>query len=237
MVADTSRSIGLTHESETEIGGPRRSFHSTAWTEVLRARDGSATTAQDALNHLIQVYWKPVYFHIRRQGRGVEDAKDLTQQFFMLFVKREALRAVDPSKGKFRAFLLASLRHFLCDEYDRRTAKKRQPDFGFAQAEQQYYEDNTFERDWATAVLERAFLRLKELAPREAQVVEAQRSEKTAYRDLAEERGTTEANVKVLAHRGRKKLRALILQELRATVAQPGQEEEELAALFRAFSL
>jgi RNA polymerase sigma factor (sigma-70 family) len=231
------REAVLERDSETRIGGARRSFRTTAWTDILQARDGSTTAVKEALDHLIGLYWKPVYFHVRRQGHGVEDAKDLTQQFFLLFVKRKALQTVDPAKGKFRTFLLAALNHFLCDEYDRRTAKKRRPDFDFAEADKQFHEDNTFERDWAITVLERAFLRLKELAPREARVVEAQRSEKTPYRDLAEELGTTEANVKVLAHRGRKKLRALILEELRGTVSQPGQEEEELAALFRAFSL
>lgn len=237
QLTDTSWEAVLERESETRIGGSRRSFHTTAWTGILRARDGSTTTVKKALDGLIQLYWKPVYFHIRRQGYRVEDAKDLTQQFFVLFVKRKALQTVDPAKGKFRTFLLAALKHFLCDQYDRRTAKKRRPHFDFAEAEAQFYEDNTFERDWAMTVLERAFLRLKEQAPREARVVEAQRSGRTPYSELAEQLGTTEANVKVLAHRGRKKLRALILEELRETVSQPGQEKEELAALFRAFSL
>jgi RNA polymerase sigma factor (sigma-70 family) len=236
-LAHANREAVLEGDSETRIGGSRRSFHTTAWTDIFHARDGSTTTVRKALDHLIQLYWKPVYFHIRRQGYKVEDAKDLTQQFFVLFVKRKALQTVDPAKGKFRTFLLAALKHFLCDQYDRRTAKKRRPDFDFAGAEEQFYEDNTFERDWAMTVLERAFLRLKELAPREARVVEAQRSGRTPYSELAEQLGTTESNVKVLAHRGRKKLRALILEQLRETVSEPGQEEEELAALFKAFSL
>ena len=189
------------------------------------------------MGHLIEIYWKPVYFHIRRKGHDVEDAKDLTQQFFASFMERDALSAVDPAKGKFRTFILASLGHFLCDEYDRRKARKRQPTFDYAAAETQFYDDNTFERDWAMAVLERAFLRLKELAPRQARIVEAQRAGRTRYRDLALELGTAEANVKVLAHRGRIKLREILLDELRMTVSRPGQEREELKALFRAFSL
>lgn len=227
----------MKHDGETEIGGQRRAFQRTAWTQILRARDGSTTTVKDVLDHLIELYWKPVYFHIRRKGHDVEDAKDLTQQYFALFMERGALLTVDPSKGKFRTFLLASLEHFLCDEYDRRKAKKRQPNLDFANAEPQFYEDNTFERDWAMVVLDRAFIRLKEQAPREAQVVEAQRAGKTRYRELAMELGTTEANVKVLVHRGRSKLRAILVEELKETVSRPGEEEEELAALFRAFSL
>jgi RNA polymerase sigma factor (sigma-70 family) len=222
---------------ETDIGGQQRVFQQTGWTQILQARDGSTTTAKNAMGHLIDLYWKPVYFHIRRKGHDVEDAKDLAQQYFLLFMERGALLSVDPAKGKFRTFILATLDHFLCDEYDRRKAKKRQPNLDFSTAEPQFHEDNNFERDWATVVLDRAFVRLQQLAPREAKVVEAQRTGKTSYQALADDMGTTEANVKVMAHRGRSKLRSLILEELKETVSQPGEEQEELAALFRAFSL
>lgn len=189
------------------------------------------------MDYLMQMYWKPVYFHIRRKGHDVEDAKDLTQQFFTVFMERDALRNVDKDKGKFRTFILACLEHFLCDEYDRRKAKKRQPIPDVSAAEAQFDRKNTFEVDWATALLERAFLRLKEQAPREAGVVEAQMAGKESIRDLADQLGATEANVKVMAHRGRSKLRAIILEELRQTVSRPGQEQEELTDLFKAFSL
>ncbi len=235
--AATWDSMTQKHHGETDIGGPQRVFQKTSWTQILQARDGSATMTQNALEHLINLYWKPVYFHIRRKGHDVEDAKDLAQEYFTKFMERGALLSVDPAKGKFRTFILATLDHFLCDEYDRRKAKKRQPMLNFAQAEEHYHHDYNFERDWATVVLDRAFTRLQEIAPREARVVAAQRSGKTAYQDLANELGTTEANIKVMAHRGRTKLHGLILDELRETVSQPGEEQEELAALFRAFSL
>ncbi len=231
------RGSALTQQGETDIGGKGRSFQRTAWTQILRARDGSATTVRDVLDHLIGLYWKPVYFHIRRQGHGVEEAKDLTQQYFALFMERGALLSVDPSKGRFRTFVLASLDHFLCDEHDRRNAQKRKPNPDWVHPIPQFHVDSSFERDWAMVVLDRSFVRLQALAPREAAVVEAQRSGKTAYGDLARELGTSEGNIKVLAHRGRAKLRAIILDELRGTVSQDGEEEEELAALFRAFSL
>jgi RNA polymerase sigma-70 factor (ECF subfamily) len=227
----------MSHGFETEMGGAGKSFRSTVWTDVLRVRDGAVHGARAALERLIEIYWKPVYFQIRRWGHDVEDAKDLTQQYFTLFMERDAIRSVDPAKGRFRAFVRASLAHFLSDERDRRRAKKRTLPSDFARAERQYHEDATFDRDWATAVLERAFLRLRSQAPREARIVEAQRSGEARYRELADEMAMTEVNVKVLAHRGREKLRALILDELRQTVSRPGDEDEELAALFEAFSL
>ena len=189
------------------------------------------------MEQLIAAYWKPVYFHIRRQGHAVEDAKDLTQQYFTAFLERRTIQQVDPTKGRLRSFILVSLRHFLCDEHDRRQAAKRRPPGALVDAEDQFEADGSFERDWATTVLERAFERLREQAPREARVVRAQLDGKTPYRELATELGTTEANVKVLVHRGRAKLRAILLAELRATVSRPGDEAVELADLFRAFAL
>ncbi len=226
----------MTNDPETPIGGERISFQPTVWTQILRARDGSETTAVAALGHLVDLYWKPVYFHIRRQGYNIEDAKDLTQQFFARIMEPNALKNVDPAKGKFRTFLLASVRHFLCDEYDKRNALKRTPTLDFEEAQPQYQEGSTFERDWATIVLDRAFAKLREQTPREARVLEAQRTGKTSYRELAEELGATEANIKVMAHRAKKRLRAIILQDLRETVSTEKDAEEELNALFRAFS-
>ena len=223
-------------DDETRIGGPGRNFQPTAWTQILRAQDGSESTVVEVMDQLIDLYWKPVYFHIRRRGHNIEDAKDLTQQFFAVFMERGALMTVSPEKGKFRTFLLASLGHFLADDYDKRNAIKRKPNIEFEEAHPQYLEANDFERDWAMVVLDRAFARLKSLSPREAHVVAAQRTGKTAYKELAAELETTEANIKVLAHRGKKKLREIILEDLRETVSQPGQEHEELNALFKALS-
>ncbi len=222
---------------ETEIGGNRREFMPTAWTEVLAARDADTTEARLAWEQLVAVYWKPVYFHIRRKGHSVEDAKDLTQAFFASMIEREALAGVDPAKGKFRTFIRACLDHFLLNERDWRKAAKRRGDFDVREAEAQFDAGHDFERDWAVTVLGRAFSQLKLQAPREARVVEAQQGADATLAGLAKELDTTEANVKVLAHRGRKLLKELVLRELRATVAKPGDEREELADLFWAFSL
>jgi RNA polymerase sigma-70 factor (ECF subfamily) len=188
------------------------------------------------LDHLAQLYWKPVYFHVRRKGYSAHDAEDLTQQFFARFIERGALMTADPAKGKFRSFLLTAVNYFLCDEYDKRNAAKRTPTLDFEAAHPQFVEASNFERDWATVVLDRAFARLRELSPNEAAVIEAQRFGKTRYKELAERLGVSEANVKVLAHRGRKKLRGLILEELEETIRPEDDPEAELNALFCALS-
>ncbi len=220
----------------TPDGIPRR-FLPTAWTQVISARDGAGEDGREALDHLIRAYWKPVYFQVRRRGHDAERAKDLTQGFFAMLLQREALKSVTPEKGKFRTFLLACLRNFLADEAERHKAVKREIPLDFDAAEAGYAGDHSFERDWALTVLERAFSRLKDLAPREARAVEAQRSGNTPYAELAAEMETSEANVKVMAHRGRKRLKAILLEELRSTVAEDGAESDELKELFRAISL
>lgn len=222
---------------ETEIGGNRGEFLPTAWTQIQQARDADTTEAKLAWDQLIGVYWKPVYFHIRRKGHSVEDAKDLTQGFFAFLMEREALRTVDPAKGKFRSFVRACLDNFLRDDFDRRRAAERRVKIGFDGLDAvPAATGSDFERDWALAVMERAFAALRKQAPREARAVDAWQSGADDPVRVARELGVSEANLRVLAHRGRKMLKERILRELRATVARPGDEREELAELFRAFS-
>jgi len=97
----------------------------TQWSQVLAARDGSDTEARAALESLCQTYWQPLYAYIRHQGYSPDEARDLTQGFFAEFLEKDFLADVDPERGRFRAFLLASLRHFLSHERDRERALKR----------------------------------------------------------------------------------------------------------------
>jgi RNA polymerase sigma-70 factor (ECF subfamily) len=152
---------------ETAIGGDRASFLPTLWTLVLRAKDPGSPERGQALEQLIQLYWKPVYFFIRRRGNDVENAKDLTQSFFAAFLERDFLKTVAPEKGKFRSFLQASVSHFLSDHYDRASAKKRGGGFAFVQAEAELEAadpspDQAFFKQWALDTMTRAVARLRE---------------------------------------------------------------------------
>ena len=97
----------------------------TQWSQVLAARDGSDTEARRAFESLCQTYWQPLYAYIRRQGYDPDKARDLTQGFFAELLDKDFLADVDPDKGRFRSFLLASLRHYLTHERDRDRALKR----------------------------------------------------------------------------------------------------------------
>ena len=100
-------------------------FQTTHWSLVLAAGHDSTPDAQDALARLCHVYWYPLYTYVRRRVGDVHDAQDLTQAFFARFLEKEYLDDVDPQRGKFRSFLLASMKHFLSKERDRARAQKR----------------------------------------------------------------------------------------------------------------
>jgi RNA polymerase sigma-70 factor (ECF subfamily) len=224
---------------ETTMGGSRRGFEQTAWTVVLLARD------KKQLGALVERYWKPCYFYIRRKGHDVEDAKDLTQAFFADFLERDALARVTKSKGRFRSFLLACMDHFLSNEYDRRKALKRgtRPlslDFEgaeglFAQSREETPE-RAYLRQWAIGHIERALAALKEeMGPRFDALREyITAGQPGALKDVAEKLGITEGNVKVIIHRARRRYRDLLKAEVARTVQSRGEIDDELKELFAA---
>jgi DNA-directed RNA polymerase specialized sigma24 family protein len=108
----------------TQLGsGPGRSdFASTQWSMVLAAKGDGASVA---MADLCAAYWRPLYAYVRRSGRSVEDAQDLAQSFFSRVLEKNYLQHVDQALGKFRAFLLASLKNFMTNEWRRENTAKR----------------------------------------------------------------------------------------------------------------
>ncbi len=226
---------------ETSIGGSRRLIEPTVWTIILKARD------EKQMGALIERYWKPCYFFIRRRGHDQEDAKDLAQGFFTDIIERDALASVTKSKGRFRNFLLACLDHYLANEYDRRNAKKRSAklvSLDFDGAEIQLAEtrvdtpERAYRRQWAVAIIERAMGALKkEMGPRfqalRGFIIAGQPG---TIKEVAEKLGLTESNVKVIIHRARKRYKELLRHEVSRTVEDSREVDEELAEIFNALS-
>src|SRR5262245_54125354 len=100
-------------------------FSTTHWSIVLAARGSSSPVAREALERLCRGYWFPVYGYVRSRRFSPHDAEDLTQEFLARFIASDALQTVSQERGRFRAFLLASLNHFLANEWDRLRAQKR----------------------------------------------------------------------------------------------------------------
>ncbi|MBI2932331.1 MAG: sigma-70 family RNA polymerase sigma factor [Planctomycetes bacterium] len=231
---------------ETSIGGERDSFAPTLWTVVLRARGKSP----EALDELIRAYWKPVYFYARRHGSSVEDAKDLTQGFFADFLERDLLQGVAPEKGRFRAYLLTLLKHYLINAAEharagKRGGGKRALSLDFASAETQYARepaaeetlDAYFRRQWAQTVLSRALDRLSaEMDARVFAALKPHLAGGPSYEETAKALGMPATQLNNLIHRTRKRYRELVRAEVAGSVADPSLVEEELAELFAALN-
>lgn len=231
----------------------REPFVATRWSIVLAAGGPDADSKrQRALEELAQVYWFPLYAYVRRQGQSPETAEDLTQEFFARLIEKHSLRHVDPAKGKFRSFLLASLNHFLANEYDKAQAQKRGGlrkvvALDALDAEARYavepVDDMTperlFEQRWAWAVLDEVLLRLREqyAAKGQSALFEAlkgaltQRPAAGQYDEVARELGMAQGTVVVAAHRLRGRYRKLLRDEIAQTVAEPGLVDAEVTYL------
>lgn len=226
-------------------------FATTRWSVVLEARDGEGVRARLALEFLCEAYWYPLYAYTRRRGYDAQRAQDLTQAFFADLLERDTLRAVDPEKGRFRSFLLASTRNFLAHDRDRRQALKRGGGVSTVSINQEEAEERfsvepateldpeqLFERRWGLLLMERAMDRLR------SQLEDGGRSglfqalqpfltgtTQTSYREVAEELSMSVGAVKVAVHRLRRRYGELLRQEISQTVVDGTQVDDELRYL------
>lgn len=231
------------------LGGPSP-FPTTRWTLVLAAGDPHRKEARSALVSLYESYWYPLYAYLRRRGYQADQAQDLTQEFFIRLLEGRYLDRANPEKGRFRAFILTSLKFFVADEEDRRRALKRGGGaivpVEFACGEERYQREpahdetpeRIFERRWALAVLDRVVEKLRnEFALHghpehfgRLKVFLLGQSE-APYAALAREMNITEGALKVAVHRLRKQYRELFRQEIADTVVDPAEVESELRYL------
>jgi RNA polymerase sigma factor (sigma-70 family) len=223
----------------------------TQWSQVLAARDGAESEARAALESLCHTYWQPLYAYVRHQGHGPDAARDLTQGFFAEFLEKDFLADVDPDKGRFRAFLLASLRHYLSHQRDRQRALKRGGEatilsLDLAAGERGYTLEvvdeltpiDIFERRWAMTVLERAAARLhrESGAKGREQLAHLQQyltsgDSQVPYRETASALGISETAVKSAVHRLRKRLGQCLRAEVAETVSDPAEVDGEVRHL------
>ena len=224
-------------------------FATTRWTLVMNAGESGGA----ALGELCSAYWFPVYAYVRRRGHTKEDAEDLTQGFFASLLARGDIAGLRRENGKFRAFLLAAMKHFLANEYDRSQRVKRgggaphlpldwqQADLRFRLADETALTpDAAYDREWATALLERVLTLLANEAG------DAERfallkpylsldREAIPYATVAKAMNLDEGAIRVAVHSLRKRYRALLREEIARTLAGPDLVEEELGALMSAF--
>jgi RNA polymerase sigma factor (sigma-70 family) len=230
-------------------------FTTTHWSLVLQAADSQSPLLNEALERLCRAYWPPIHTYLRRNGHSPEDARDLTQSFFAYLLERRALRIADPERGRFRSFLLGSLRHFLAHERERAQALKRGGNVPLFSLEELGPEEATaldvadglspeaaFDRRWALEQIERALQHLREGYATEGRgplfdllknYVWGEHNNLTLAQ-IAARLELTEEAVKKAVQRLRARLQSALRQEIGQTLSSPDQIDEELRHLRQA---
>jgi RNA polymerase sigma factor (sigma-70 family) len=228
---------------------PAQVFPETRWSLILRrpgARDGVGS--QTALNELCRMYWQPLYGYLRRSGNQAEAAKDLVQGFLTHLLSRDGLARDHRTQCRFRYFLLASLRNYLVSEGRKQHAVKRgggvdlvqldleQAEVVFqTQAAEPFTPEAGFDRQWAQTVWTRALQRLREeqRARGKERLFDALKPGLVddlhpRHPEVAAALGLTAAAVALILHRLRRRLKALVIDELAQTVGSHGDLDDEL---------
>jgi len=229
-------------------------FATTHWSVVLAAADPTSTESRAAFGALYQAYSQPLYGFVRRRGYHPADAQDLLHDFFQALIEKNYLKSVVRERGRFRAFLLGALRHFLANDWHRNHRAKRggaaavlSLDQLLADAERRLQvaalvgpePEVLFDREWAHALLARVVQALRrewDEAGRNAQFGELRAyltrpGDAASYQQSGDSLGLTEGAVKVAVHRLRQRFRELLHREVASTVGPAGDVEDELRHL------
>jgi len=226
-------------------------FTTTHWSVVLEAQ-GESPAAQEALEKLCRIYWRPIYAFLRRQGFPPEEAEDITQGFFAQLLERRSLSAVRKEKGRLRSFLLGALKYFVADEQRRAMAIKRGKGQRLVPLEELRAENRVemepadpvtaemiYERRWALTVLEHVLSRLKDeyRAAGNAALFDSLKQllpdepGSPSQAQIAARLGMTENALRQAFYRFRQRYQSLLREEIANTVATPADIEDELRHL------
>ncbi len=244
--------------------GKKDYFATTRWSVVLSSRAASDATGQAhaALSELCRIYWRPVFAYVCHRGHQFSDAQDLTQDFLLHVLEGNILKRADPNRGRFRALLCSSLRNFLHDAHERKSAKKRGGGQHFVEWEEwvagapsqlsfaaetveAWPAEKVFDLRWAATVVERSLGRLKEECDRRGRgrVFEVLQTFLTtdeaqlSYAQASVMLELPEATVKTLLHRMRLRFRALLREEVAETVEDGAEIDAELRYLCSVLSV
>lgn len=233
---------------------PTTRFHTTQWTLIHEAARGGDTAAVAALGELFQTYWPPLYRYVRRLGRNAADAEDLVQSFFADLLRQDGLRLADRDRGRFRMFLLGSLKKHVAGAWQHEHRLKRgggvtrlsldwrhaETGLGLEPTDPAAGPDQLFDRDWAAALLDKV---LDDLAREEPGGDFARwkpflgvSSVRLPYAEIAVRFGLSEGAARVAVHRLRKRYRQRLRVEIGRTLADPALVDEEMQSLFAALS-
>ncbi|MEZ6096744.1 MAG: sigma-70 family RNA polymerase sigma factor [Pirellulaceae bacterium] len=230
--------MSFTHDRQ------RARFATTRWSRILSCRESTEETTRDGLQTLVSDYWYPSYAWLRRRGLNAEDAADVTQDFFVKVLTGNFLKVADPDRGRFRSYLLASLRNHLANHVRSENAQIRGGNtqilsIDFANAEERYSAEpidvetpqQLYDRRWALTMMELALSRVRELYVRKNKSAMFDQLKHflsagadLSLKDVAAELRINETAARVALHRLRKRCR----DSLRAEVARTLESNADL---------
>ena len=247
----------------TEGAGRQGVFATTRWSIILSAANSQSgeAKAREALAELCRTYWRPIFSFVCRRGYSTEDARDLTQDFFVMILERNWLQHADPNRGRFRSLLLKSLQNFLNSAAERTHTHKRGGDVEFvswddwmaeapsqlsisAQALDSLPPERLFDLRWAATMVEQALRRLREECEGKDRLrlfyalsrhLTEERDE-VSYANLSAALGVPETAVKKQLHTMRQRYRCLLRDEVARTVENPADLEDEIRYLCAALA-
>jgi len=235
-----------------------REFVTTRWSLILSAAQlgSEEQKTHDALAELCRTYWRPIFSFVRGRGYSIEDAQDLTQDFFVTILKNDWLQHADRHRGRFRSLLLRSLQNFLTNATEKTHARKRGGGAEFiswddwmaeapsqlslpAQALKSLPPERLFDLAWATTVVEHALQRLREECESKGKLWLFQglnshltdERDELSYAKLSTELGMAETAVKKQLHNMRQRYRNLLRDEVSQTVEDPADVDDEIRYL------
>lgn len=230
-------------------------FATTRWTVVQQAGHRSSPESSRALEELCRTYWFPLYAYIRRTGRCREDAEDLTQSFLSEFLRSPALEGLAAERGRFRAYLLACLKHFLANDWDRAQRQKRgggvaHLPLDWEEADERFHQlppdtaspEASFDREWALSLLRTVIGKLGTEADAQGRSTLFQYAKRfltlgtdpISYAEVAARAGIEEGAFRVAVHRLRKRYREMLRSEIAETLSDPRFAEDEFRSLLAA---
>jgi RNA polymerase sigma-70 factor (ECF subfamily) len=236
---------------------PSQLFPTTHWSLIVSSASGSGAQADAALAELCRNYWYPIYSFIRARTGSADEAQDLAQEFFVHLLTRRFFASARPECGRFRSFLAASLKNFLADQTERRSAQKRgggavMLPIDLTGAEERFTRepvhgetpDRIFDRQWALAVVSQTYDQLRDALDREGRGSLFQHlqsflpggSDPPASADLPQQLGMTGNALKVAIHRLRRRYRELLRANVSHTLSDPAQVDDEIRFLLSSLS-
>jgi len=230
-------------------------FVTTQWSLVVAAGNDNTSVARDALAALYGVYWYPLYAYVRRRGRTADDARDVVQAFFLSLLERRDFSRLARERGRFRAFLLASMKHYLANDFGRRQALKRGGGatpcaLSLDGAEDRYAREPAdpmtpemlYERRWALTVIDQVLLTIRTewCDQGRERVFEELRDcllgtrARGGYAETAARLAMSEGAVKTAVHRLRRRFQTELQKRVAETLSEPDDSDDEIRSLIRA---